>query len=73
MQVLFGTGDTVSKLKKAVWLSWLHGRNLGTFVFIYKLVQCALTVATGKRRNAYAFIAGIVGASIVWRERNAVN
>ena len=28
---------------------------------------------TGKRRNAFAFIAGIVGASVVWRERNAIN
>ena len=38
MQVLFGTGDTVAKLKKAIWLSWQHGRNLGLFVFIYKLI-----------------------------------
>ena len=38
MQVLFGQGDTVAKLKKAFWLSWQHGRNLGLFVFIYKLV-----------------------------------
>lgn len=73
MQVLFGTGDTVAKLKKAFWLSWQHGRNLGLFVLLYKLVQCALTNVSGKRRNAYAFIAGIVGATIVWRERNAVN
>ena len=43
------------------------------FVFIYKLVQCALTNLAGKRRNIFAFIAGIVGASVVWRERNAVN
>jgi len=27
----------------------------------------------GKRRNAFAFIAGIIGASVVWRERNAIN
>ncbi len=43
------------------------------FVFIYKLIQCALSNLSGKRRNAFAFIAGIVGASVVWRERNAVN
>ena len=36
-------------------------------------MQCALTNLTGKRRNAFAFIAGIIGASVVWRERNAVN
>ena len=43
MQILFGQGDTMAKLKKAVELSWKHGRNLGLFVFIYKLIQCALT------------------------------
>ena len=73
MQVLFGSGDFVTKMKKAVWLSWQHGRNLGLFVFIYKLIQGALTYYTGKKRNIYAFIAGIIGASVVWRERNAVN
>ena len=51
----------------------MHGRNLGLFVFIYKLIQCLLTNLTGKRRNIYAFIAGIIGATIVWSEKNAVN
>jgi len=73
MQLLFGQGKPVEKLKKAVWLSWEHGRNLGLFVFIYKLVQCALTKLSGKRRHAFAFVAGIVGASVVWRERNTIN
>ena len=56
-----------------MWLSWQHGRNLGLFVFIYKLIQCFLTNLTGKRRNIYAFIAGILGASVIWRERTAIN
>ena len=73
MQILFGTGDTVAKLKKAVWLSWQHGRNLGLFVFIYKLILGGLTYLTGKKRNFYAFIAGVIGASVVWRERNVIN
>lgn len=73
MQVLFGQGDTVAKLKKAIELSWKHGRNLGMFVFIYKLIQNGLELLTGKRRNFYAFIAGVIGASIVWREKNAIN
>jgi len=73
MQILFGQGNATEKLRKAVWLSWEHGRNLGLFVFIYKLVQCALTNISGRRRNAWAFVAGIVGATCVWRERNAIN
>ena len=28
---------------------------------------------TGKRRNIYAFFAGIIGASVVWREKNVIN
>ena len=63
----------MAKLKKAVELSWKHGRNLGMFVFIYKMIQCALTRFTGQRRNFYAFIAGTIGAALVWRERNAIN
>ena len=73
MQILFGQGDTIAKLKKAVELSWKHGRNLGLFVFIYKLIQCALTRMTGRRRNIYAFIAGIIGAFFIWREKNTIN
>ena len=38
MQVLFGKGSLISKLKTSIELSWQHGRNLGVFVFIYKLV-----------------------------------
>jgi peroxisomal membrane protein 4 len=38
MQVLFGKGTIWNKLKTSLELSWQHGRNLGVFVFIYKLV-----------------------------------
>ena len=73
MQILFGTGNPVEKLKKAVKLSWQHGRNLGMFVFIYKLLQCGMSRMAGKRYNVFAFIAGIIGATVVWSERNVIN
>ena len=73
MQYLFGRGTIIEKLRTSIKLSWIHGRNLGSFVFIYKLVQFLLTYAFGKRHNAFNFVAGIVGAYFVWSERNTVN
>ena len=73
MQYLFGRGTTLEKLKTSIKLSWIHGRNLGSFVFIYKIVQCLLTQAYGKRHPAFSFIAGIIGAFFIWSERNTVN
>ena len=73
MQLLFGTGKLKEKISKIVQLSWQHGRNLALFVFLYKLVYGALSQMYGKKVHFFAFIAGLVGASVVWRERNAVN
>ena len=63
----------MDKLKGAIKLAWQHGRNLGTFVFIYKLVQCLLKQLLNTDSSAVSFIAGIVGAFFVWSERNSVN
>ena len=73
MQFLFGHGPALERIKTSIKLSWIHGRNLGSFVFIYKLVQCLLTQAFGKRHHAFSFVAGIVGAYFIWSERNTVN
>lgn len=43
MAILFQSGvSPLEKLKNAVKLAWTHGRNLGSFVFVYKVVQCVL-------------------------------
>jgi hypothetical protein len=60
-------------MKTSIKLSWQHGRNLGVFVFIYKLVQCILSRAFGKVHPIFSFFAGIIGAYFVWSERNSVN
>ena len=73
MQVLFGSGTLASKLKTSIQLSWQHGRNLGVFVFIYKLIQCLLSRLYGKVIPLFSFIAGIIGAYFVWSEKNSVN
>jgi len=57
----------------SIQLSWQHGRNLGVFVFIYKLVQCMLSHAYGKVLPVFSFMAGIVGAYFVWSDKNSVN
>jgi peroxisomal membrane protein 4 len=63
----------MNKLKTSIQLSWQHGRNLGLFVFIYKLVQCLLTRLYGKQLPVFSFVAGIIGAFFVWKEKNSVN
>ena len=73
MQLLFGTGNFFDKIQRIVQLAWQHGRNLALFVFLYKLIQCGLSNMYGKRLHVFAFVAGIIGASVVWRERNSVN
>lgn len=73
MAILFQSGTPLDKLKSAIKLAWQHGKNLGSFVFIYKLVQCALMQLFNRSHPVFSFIAGIVGAFFVWRERNSVN
>ena len=73
MQVLFGKGSILSKLKTSIELSWQHGRNLGVFVFIYKLIQCLLSRLYGRVLPSFSFIAGLIGAYFVWSEKNSVN
>lgn len=43
------------------------------FVFIYKLVQCILSRLYGKQLPIFSFLAGVIGAFFVWREKNSVN
>ena len=73
MQSLFGRGTFMNKVRTAFRLSWQHGRNLGLFVFIYKLIQCLLARLTGASHPFHSFFAGIIGAYFIWSERNAVN
>ena len=74
MAILFQSGvSPATKLKTAIKLAWLHGRNLGSFVFVYKVVQCMLQQVFQKSHPGFAFVAGVVGAYFVWRDKNSIN
>ncbi|CDW72618.1 peroxisomal membrane protein 4 [Stylonychia lemnae] len=73
MAILFQQGTVLDKLKSAIKLAWQHGKNLGSFVFIYKLVQCALQQLFNQKNPVFSFVAGIIGAYFVWRDRNSIN
>ncbi len=73
MALLFQSGSPLQKLKIAIKLAWQHGRNLGSFVFIYKVTQCILSQIFKTCHPIFSFIAGVVGACVVWRERNSIN
>ena len=74
MSLLFQKNVPIlDRLRLAIKLSWQHGRNLGTFVLIYKLTQCALYQFFDKQHSGFAFLAGMVGAFFVWRDHNSIN
>ncbi|TNV77184.1 hypothetical protein FGO68_gene7853 [Halteria grandinella] len=74
MAILFQSGvSPLQKLKTAIKLAWMHGRNLGSFVFVYKIAQCVLQQLFRKHHPAFSFIAGVIGAYVVWRDKNSIN
>ena len=74
MSVLFRKKMTyMQSLKLAFLRSWQHGRNLGAFVLVYKLTYCLLVQNFRKKSPAYAFIAGMVAALLIWRDPTNVN
>jgi hypothetical protein len=43
MAILFQSGvSPLQKLKTACKLAWMHGTNLGSFVFVCKIAECVL-------------------------------
>ena len=74
MALLFQSGvSPLKKLKTAVTLAWTHGRNLGSFVFVYKIAQCVLQQLFRRSHPFFSFIAGVIGAYVVWRDKNSIN
>ncbi|TNV75966.1 hypothetical protein FGO68_gene9575 [Halteria grandinella] len=75
MNILFrkNSGGLKSRLRLALLLSWQHGRNLGGFVLIYKVVHCSLLQTFKRKHPIFAFIAGAVSAMIIWRDPSKVN
>lgn len=51
----------------------MHGRNLGSFVFVYKVAQCVLTQLFKRYHSGFSFVAGVIGAWVVWRDKNSIN
>lgn len=74
MAILFQSGvSPLDKLKNAIKLAWTHGRNLGSFVFVYKVVQCVLQQLFKQNHPLFSFIAGVIGAYVVWKDKNSIN
>ena len=74
MAILFQSGvSPLQKLKTACKLAWMHGRNLGSFVFVYKIAQCVLQQIFKRHHPIFSFIAGVIGAYVIWRDKNTIN
>lgn len=83
MTMLFRGGPLLDKLKGIAKLTWLHGKNLGSFVFIYKAITYLLaktsplgggTGPPGTPMNGWhAAVAGWIGGYFIWGKYNSVN
>ena len=73
MTILFKEGKLEEKLKSIFQLTYTHAKNLGIYVFIYKLSCCILKRLLNSKSNAINFIAGLIGSYFMWSDKNPVN
>lgn len=63
---------TKSSLKQILKMTLEHAKNLGKFVFLYKLMV-ALLQRLYKRTSLNNFLSGLVCGYVVWRHKTPVN
>jgi hypothetical protein len=73
MAVLFREGTLWSKMVSTLTATWAHGKTLGKFAGVYKLILMALDLVKGHNAAAHSFIAGGVGGYLVWGDETSVN
>ena len=54
-------------------LTYEHARNLGLFVFFYKLFVCALNRLRGQNSKFHKLIVGALFGAIFWGKNTNVN
>jgi peroxisomal membrane protein 4 len=74
MEILFGKSDNiVGKIKNIIRPTTEHALNLGKFALIYKSVVCILKRLFNSDNKIINFIAGVIGAFFVWKNKSNVN
>lgn len=74
MEILFSRSDNLAdKIKNIIRPTTEHALNLGKFALIYKTVVCILKRLFNSDNKVINFIAGLVGAFFVWKNKSNVN
>mmetsp|Transcript_29950 Transcript_29950/g.34023 ORF Transcript_29950/g.34023 Transcript_29950/m.34023 type:complete len:220 (+) Transcript_29950:148-807(+) len=73
MVFMFGGGSFSHKVKQILRATYQHAKNLGLFVFFYKLVVCAQRKLFKSRNNLHSLVAGFLVSYFVFGEKNPVN
>lgn len=73
MSILFKRGSLKHRAISIAKLTWEHARNLGVYVFFYKLLVCFLQRVRHKQSKFHSLIAGFVVGGLVFKDKTAVN
>ena len=73
MAILFKKGTFKELLTNICELTFEHAKNLGLFVFFYKVMVCFLNALRGKGSKYHSLIAGSSVGYVVFRKKTTVN
>jgi len=73
MTFLFGNGNLVQKITGIVQATVTHSRNLGSFVFLYKLCSGSLQKLSQETRQLNVLISAFAAGYFIFGKYNAVN
>lgn len=72
MTLLFKKGTAIEKLSYILELTYNHAKNLGLYVFFYKMIFGFLNKIR-RYDKKHAIIAGFISAYCVFKKKSAVN
>ena len=73
MTFLFRSGTLREKFAWILKAAYTHGRNLASFVFIYKTLMAILKQLEGKKANIHPFLAAFIGGYFVFGVHDKIN
>jgi peroxisomal membrane protein 4 len=69
MTFLFKKGSLKEKMANILQLTWEHARNLGVFVFFYKLAVCVQNRLVGSPLKVHSLTAGALVGYLVFKKK----
>ncbi|XP_065179490.1 peroxisomal membrane protein 4-like [Sycon ciliatum] len=73
MTFLFHSGSIQDKVRFILRATYMHSRNLASFVFIYKFLMALLNRFSGVQFQWHSLLAGFLGGYAVFGENNKIN